>query len=112
MGVISRRKNSTKFENAKEAIRRVGDADAPSAREVKKSVDTVFAYLEGKEGKGRASATPGARSSGGGIRRKGAFVILCFATDEKASSFDEVFSMAPHLSGRMRRNEDASLKKE
>ena len=51
LGVISRRKNSTEFEKAKEAIRRIGDADAPSAREVKRSVDTVLAYLGGKEGK-------------------------------------------------------------
>ena len=51
MGVISRRKNSTKFENAKEAIRRCGNAEDLSAKEVKDSVDTVLAYLDGKEGK-------------------------------------------------------------
>lgn len=51
LGVISRRKNSTEFEKAKEAIRRAGNADAPSALVVKRSVDTVLTYLAGKEKK-------------------------------------------------------------
>ena len=49
LGVISRHKNSGKFENAKTAIRNLSTKQEPSAREIKSAADTVMSYLRGKE---------------------------------------------------------------
>ena len=49
MGIISRFKNSTKYENALKAISDFSKKANPSAQDTKTYVDTVLRYLDGKE---------------------------------------------------------------